>query len=68
MKQPPVHAFACEGKSSFPTHGDAQRVTRRSSRGRSRNDKVRVPYRCTFCRHWHLGAPKMKRHYHQAHE
>lgn len=45
---------SCDGKSSFECYAQAAAVARRHGR---RGDKVH-PYRCQYCRRWHIGTTK----------
>lgn len=51
-----IRAFACTGKRPFESYQLARDVAR--SRNRA-NDHNRQPYKCRFCRMWHLGTDKV---------
>lgn len=50
-----IRSFVCTGKKCFESFKLARDVS--TSRNRA-NDHNRHPYRCRFCRKWHLGTDK----------
>jgi hypothetical protein len=54
----------CTGKQPFPTRDLAVKVTRRARRNKRRRhgdgeDWTPEPYRCPYCRCWHLGRGRL---------
>jgi hypothetical protein len=43
----------CQGKTTFLTWDQANKAARKMRRA---NDKSLAPYRCPYCRQWHIGG------------
>lgn len=52
----------CEGKTPYPSKAQAmarvqhQKGNRRRKRGKGEQCRILMPYRCTVCHQWHVGA------------
>jgi len=61
MSRAEVIAAGCAGKETFDTFNEAARTIRRRARGKNQI-RQREPYRCRFCRKFHVGTnPTAKR-------
>jgi hypothetical protein len=49
-----IRRRSCEGKTAYPSIDKARYAAHLASK---RSSEKIVPYRCEFCRQWHIGHP-----------